>query len=189
MSGTDTAAFAVKEHATLPPSLFDDCWFLYTDAMARLAHLAIQRHLMTPAEFRAVCNDPRITKYTAVRDGAVVGMSVLTDDLTAVPLIEPRWFAHHFPDQYAARNIWYLGFACVTGGGAVAGHVFARLIERMATGARAARGMVFMDFCSANVARLIPGIRLAVKRLDPDHTFRVYDSQEFWGFDFREVQS
>lgn len=180
-----TGSFALHEYDQLPTVLALDCWHLYADAFTDLNRLAAQRHLMTPAEFNTVCSDPRITKYIATRgDGTVLGMSVLTNDLAAWPLIAESYFEHHWPEQYAARQIWYLGFACVAGSGLLAGLVFEKLIEQMAVGARAVRGMVFMDFCTANVARLIRGIRRTVARLDPEHTFSVYDTQQFWGFDF-----
>lgn len=186
---TPPGSFGVRQHEYLPAELTLDCWHLYLGAFTDLNRLAAQRHLMTPTEFNDVCSDPRITKYIAVRgDGAVAGMSVMTNDLSAWPLIAEPYFQHHWPVQYAAREIWYLGFACVEHPGHD-GHVFEKLIEVMAEAPRAAHGLVFMDFCTANVARLIRGIRRTVARLDPEHTFHLYDSQQFWGFDFRTPSS
>lgn len=182
MTGTETA---VHQYDALSSVLAQDCWDLYADAFTDLNRLAAQRHLMTPAEFSAVCADTRITKYLALRgDGTVLGMSVMTNDLDSWPLIAPAYFEHHWPEQYAARQIWYLGFACVSGTGPLVGIVFEQLIEEMAVGARACRGMVFMDFCTKNAARLVRGISRTISRIDPDHSFGVYDTQQIWGVDF-----
>lgn len=187
MTITPTAV-TVTTYTDLPRDLFDDCWLMYEAAFTPLARLAAQRHLMTMAEFLTVVRDPRITKYVATNpDGTVVGMSTLTNQLAAWPLISVPYFSHNWPEPYARGRIWYLGFACVTHP-RHDGPAFEQLITRMAVGPRAAHGMVFMDFCTANVLRLIPGIRRTVARLDPEHTFQVYDRQEFWGFDFTPGQ-
>lgn len=179
-----TPSFAVHQFDALPPDTTAQAYRMYVDAFADIARLAAQRHLMTGDEFTAVCTDPRIIKYVATTgSGAVTGMATLTNDLDAWPLVSTHYFAHHWPDLYMQRRIWYLGFACVAHPG-VDGHIFESLIEHMSIPVRDAHGMVFMDFCTANVARLIRGIRRTVARLDPDHTFQVYDSQQFWGFDF-----
>ncbi len=184
MGITASSAFAVHAFAELSPDTTAAAYHMYVDAFTDLARLAAQNHLMTVSEFAAICADRRITKYVATNgNGAVVGMSTLTNDLDAVPLISTHFFAHHWPDLYMARKIWYLGFACVADPG-TDGHIFVALIEQMYIPARDARGMVFMDFCTHNVARLVRGIGRTVARMDPDHTFQVYDAQQYWGFDF-----
>lgn len=182
------SAYVVHSFPELSLDREAEAWDLYVAAFEPLKTVAVQRHLMTRDEFTTVATDRRVTKYLATgTDGRLLGMSTLTNDLDAVPLVEPAWFAHHFPAPYTARQIWYLGFACVRDPSAIrSGLVFSKLIDHMAIPARLTRGMVFMDFCTANVARLIPGIRRTVARLDPEHTLQVYDGQEFWGFDFRE---
>lgn len=180
--------FAVHSYTGLSEDTTADAWNLYAQAFEESKKIAMQRHLMTPDEFTAVTGDRRVTKYLATgTDGHLVGMSTLTNHLDAVPLIEPAWFAERFPAPFHNREIWYLGFACVADPRTLTGGlVFEKLIEHMAIPARMTRGMVFMDFATANRTRLIPGIRRTVARLDPEHTLQVYDAQEYWGFDFRQ---
>lgn len=180
------SALSVQAIGELSTDELEAAWPAYEAAFEQINRLSMQRHLMTLTEFVTVCGDPRITKYLATDGhGAFRGLSVLTNHLPAWPLVAPEFFAHHFPETYAAQEIWYLGFAYVANPRSD-GRVFQALIEHMSLPARAAHGMVFMDFSAANVARLIPGIRRTVQRLDPEHTFQRYDSQEFWGFDFRQ---
>lgn len=181
------SAYAVHSFSALVGDYADEAWNLFSVAFASMRTAAMQRHMMTRPEFDTVMADTRVTKYLATDGTGMLGMSTLTNDLDAVPLIEPAWFEHRFPAPYTARQIWYLGFACVRDPATLTGgKVFSALIDHMAIPARLTRGMVFMDFATANAARLVPGIRRTVARLDPEHTFERYDSQEFWGFDFRE---
>jgi hypothetical protein len=183
---TTTTPAQVVQMTVLGSQTMRDAWHLYRDAFTDLARLAAQRHLMTRAELAQVCTDERIVKYVAI-DGAGVlrGLSVMTNDLDAWPLISPPYFEHHWPTLYEQRRIWYLGFACVTDPGTVAaGAVFAKLIEQMWQVPSGNRGMVWMDFCNLRAAALVPGIRNVVRRLGRPHTFRPYDAQQFWAFDF-----
>jgi hypothetical protein len=183
---TTTSPAQVVQMAALGAQTMDDAWHLYRDSFADLAARAVQRHLMTHAEFAQVCTDPRITKFVAIDgEGVLRGLSVMTTDLGAWPLISPQYFARHWPTLYEQRRIWYLGFACVTDPRTITGgRVFARLIEQMWAEPSAARGMVWMDFCNQRADHLVPGIRLIVLRLGRPHTFRPYDAQQFWAFDF-----
>lgn len=122
-----------------------EAYKLYVELFTPINELAAQRHLMTWREFRDVMSDGRIMKYLAYADDAMpyklVGMSVMTNDLDAWPLISPPYFRRHFPELYEARQIWYVGFV-----GAARPHVFSRLVAEMYPATSA--GIVCMDFCS-----------------------------------------
>lgn len=183
---TTSSPAQVVQMAALGARTLDDAWLLYHEAFADLATRTVQRHLMTHAEFAQVCTDQRITKFVAIDgDGVLRGLSVMTTDLDAWPLISAAYFERHWPTLHAQRQIWYLGFACVADPGTITGgKVFARLIEQMWVEPAAARGMVWMDFCNERADNLVPGIRAIVRRLGRAHTFRPYDAQQFWAFDF-----
>jgi hypothetical protein len=94
--------------------LLQSLWELYSDAFKDLNSLAVQRHLMYRNEFDEVMRDQRVQKYLCLDDdGTLYGLSTYTNDLAAVPLIAPEYFERHWPDHYAARKIWYIGFVAV----------------------------------------------------------------------------
>src|ERR1700753_3252601 len=95
--------------------LHEAVWKLYEDSFAELRSLAVQRHLMYRSEFDEVMRDTRIGKYLALDDdGTVCRIATYTNDLEAVPLIAPEYFERHYPEQYAAQKIWYIGFVAVS---------------------------------------------------------------------------
>ncbi|MFG2042101.1 hypothetical protein [Dactylosporangium sp. NPDC048998] len=47
-------------------------------------------------------------------DGTIGGLSIYTNDLDAVPLIAPPYFARRWPQHYAERRIWYCGFVATS---------------------------------------------------------------------------
>jgi hypothetical protein len=130
-------------------SLSDDtramAYKLYDGLFSPINELAAQRHLMTEVEFGEVAYDERVTKYLAYDDRVIgedlTGMSVMTNDLDAWPLISPPYFRRHYPRLYEARQIWYVGFV-----GAARPGVFDALVAEMFP--RTAAGMVCMDFCA-----------------------------------------
>jgi hypothetical protein len=77
---------------------------------------AAQAHQLDQAAFEAVMDDDRIGKYIVrdgTRSGRPCGISTLTNDLGAVPLISPAYYAHRWPDYHRQQLIWYVGFLAV----------------------------------------------------------------------------
>src|SRR5688572_31979472 len=116
----------IRRFEALPLSLTPDAHALYVKLFTPINALAAQRHLMTPPEFYGVANDERISKYLAYAGDELVGMSTLLNDLTAWPLLSPEFFRRRFPDEYAAGEIWYVGFVCADLAG-----VFRQLVTDM----------------------------------------------------------
>jgi hypothetical protein len=179
----------VKIHSC--PELHGDrresAWILYQKAFRDLNALAVQRHLMYRNEFDDVMADPRIDKYVAVDDDTdtALGLAVYTNDLTAWPLISPEYFARRWPDQYAARRIWYCGFVAVDRS---AGHntAFADLVEAMYLTAATHNGLIVLDFCRFNDEshRMSRVVRLMLDRLSGGVTDERLDEQSFWLYEF-----
>lgn len=170
----------------------DTTWQLYQRVFADINKRAAQRHLMTHHEYIDVAEDPRIRKYFAVQpDGDPVGLSTITNQLDAWPLISPEYFAHRFPDHYQRQAIWYIGYVGVdtTPTGRPRLHTFSQLIAAMYPQVIESDGLAVMDFCGYNIdVKHLPEVsRLVQHRLNPNVTGTVLDRQEFWAFRFDGV--
>jgi hypothetical protein len=187
------AILAVTEHRTLDEPTAKQAWEVYEQTFTAINEFAAQRHLMFRHEFDEVVADQRVRKYLAWDDyDRMVGLSTITNDLEAWPLISPPYFRRNWPDHYARRAIWYIGIVGVHPD-AVGAHVFSRLIDAMSPLVFSTDGLAVMDFCEENeVKRMMPRVtNLLLQRLHPDganvrhrrvdaqatHVFR-FDGQE-----------
>ena len=85
---------ALKVVHVVDGELRERAWDAYCDAFEELRSAAIQRHVMTRAEFDEVMADERVAVYLAERgDGVIVGIATLANDLTSMPLVSPEFFA------------------------------------------------------------------------------------------------
>ncbi len=182
----ETGGVIIKPHTTLTGALADQAWQLYTDCFTELNALAVQRHLMYREEFDVVMADERVTKMVTLDDaGELAGLSTLTRDLDAVPLVAPAYFERHYPELYATRRIWYIGFFAVAPAYRSSDafrDVFAEYYQTVS----AEDGLIFLDTCGHNetVVRLVRAIDITLKRMSGgvSRSHRV-DSQSYWGFD------
>jgi len=167
--------------------LLESLWDLYYEAFKDLNSLAVQRHLMYRHEFDEVMRDQRVQKYVCLDDdGTLYGLSTYTNDLDAVPLISPQYFERHWPDHYAARRIWYVGFVAVDPQVQGKRHAFAELIEEMYLIAATQNGLVGIDVCSYNdgTLGLTRMFRKTVGRFSDTMRFERIDQQSFWLYEF-----
>lgn len=160
------------------------CRALYQAAFTDLSERAAQQHLMTDDEFTEMAYDPSLSKYLAVGDDlTVLGMSVLTNRLTAWPLIAPAFFRRRWPVEAAENRIFYVGFVCTRRD--APNNVFPDLIERMYQDVIAVNGIAAMDFCTYMTMRHIPAITHRIlSRINPATTGARIDTQEFWAYRF-----
>jgi len=166
--------------------LHETVWTLYQDAFEDLNTMAVQRHLMYRSEFDEVMADSRVHKYLAIDDdGTLCGVATYTNELDAVPLIAPAYFERHWPEHYAAKKIWYIGFVAVSPL-SQGREVFANLVEQMYMVASAQNGLVGLDICTYNDdARHMSRIfRLMVSRLSGNMRFNRIDQQSYWLYEF-----
>ena len=125
--------------------LAESAWQLYYAAFRELNTMAVQRHLMYRHEFDEVMNDTRVQKYLCVNDdGTLAGLATYTRDLDAVPLIAPQYFERHWPEHYAGKRIWYIGFVAVHPK-AQGRHMFKQLVEQLYVTAATQNGLVGID--------------------------------------------
>ena len=166
----------------------EEAWQLYREAFEDLRYAAVQRHLMHRAEFDEVMSDDRVEKYVAFADdGALAALSSLTNDLDAMPLISPDYFAHRWPSYYAQRRIWYLGFIAIATTQRRSG-VFETMIEKMWRVVRANAGVAALDLCARNETRqLDAAITRTLTALTPEVVPLRLDTQAFWAWELPEA--
>jgi hypothetical protein len=161
----------------------EQAWELYGLAFDELRAMAVQRHLMYRAEFDDVMADDRVAKYVAYDGDRLVGLATYTNDLDAVPLISPEYFAHRWPDYYAQRQIWYLGFFAIHPEHRGSG-VFESVIDRLWQSVRADRGVAALDICTRNeTIGLHMAIRRTLEALSPEVVTTAIDQQTFWAYE------
>jgi hypothetical protein len=176
---------AIKIVDGLDAALLDDAWHLYRDTFQHLDAAAVQRHLMYRAEFDHVMADRRVDKYLALDSGgAMCGLATYTNDLDAVPLIAPAYFARRWPAHFAERRIWYIGFVAVHPDHQ-GSSTFAELVEAFRTVAAPAGGLVGWDVCAANLARRLPQVVLRmVSGPSPGVVLDTADAQTYVVYEF-----
>jgi hypothetical protein len=176
----------VKFLDTLDGELADSAWKLYVDAFEELNHLAVQRHLMYRNEFDEVMADTRVDKVLTLDDaGALAGVATFTNELDAVPLIAPQYFEHHWPEHYASKRIWYIGFVAVAPAAQGSG-AFTEVFEEFYRIAEPHDGLVGLDICNYNkeTHHLPRAIEVWLKRLSRGASRAVrIDDQAFYLYD------
>jgi hypothetical protein len=161
-------------------------WLLYGEALGELRTRAVQRHLMTRDEFAGVMRDRRVVKCVAEDDaGAPAGLATLTDDLDAVPLISPDYFAHRWPEWYARRRIWYALFVAVDQS-VQAAQIFPEFIAALGRLPGDEGGIVAMDFCRERdaVDRMPAAIGWLIGREVAGVRGERLDEQSYWAYEF-----
>jgi hypothetical protein len=176
----------VKVVDEIHESLIEEAWTLYYTAFRELNAYAVQRHLMYRSEFDDVMRDQRVQKYLCLDDnGTLCGLSTYTNDLDAVPLISPEYFARRWPELYATRRIWYCGFVAVHPD-AQATSTFGELVEAMYLVAATQSGIIALDMCRFNDAsrRLSRVVPLMLHRLSGHVRTERMDEQSYWLYEF-----
>jgi GNAT superfamily N-acetyltransferase len=174
----------------VPAALVEPLWLLHEKAFANLRINAAQAHQLDRTCFEAILDDERVGKYLVLDDNRgsqPCGIATLTNDLGAVPLISPDYFAHRWPDYHRRHLIWYVGFLAVhpdyQGTGAIGA-----LIGRMCQEAADSGGVIAADICEYNevTMRLPIAIARLARTYAPGVTPHRLDAQVYWGFEFPE---
>jgi hypothetical protein len=169
--------------------LAEDCWHLYRVAFDELRTMAVQRHVLLREEFDAVLADERVTKYFAVDEtGHVAALATGTTDLTAMPLVSPDYFAHRWPQLYATRRIWYVGFVAVRPDRR-RGPLFGQIIRDIGGAAARVGGVAVMDVSRQVAAekKLPQALTRFFTRLAPGTRAIRLDEQTYWAYEFPAV--
>jgi hypothetical protein len=141
---------------------------------------------MYASEFDAVMADTRVTKYLAFGDdGSLQGISTMTADLLAVPLVSPEYFAQRWPERYTARRIYYIGFHAVHPDSHGTG-VFGEMVKVMTHEVALVDGIAILDVCTYNKDRLhLPRAVNSLAATWAAHVkMTVLDAQNYISYDF-----
>jgi hypothetical protein len=178
--------YGVQVFDALPADLLEPAWEFYRTTFAPLSTRAATRHLMTRPEFEALVADRRALKFLTTDDGGLTGLSVMSADLDAVPLISPPFFEANWPERYAENRLVYCVFI-----GAVPGDrgdgVFVALqqeiYDRMVAPVDAA---VLLDICMWNetTLRLPWAVEGILTRISGSARATRVDSQSYWLYEF-----
>jgi hypothetical protein len=176
---------SVKVIDEVHESLIEDVWTLYYEAFRELNAFAVQRHLMHRDEFVEVMLDRRVQKYLYLDDnGTVRGLSTYTNYLEAVPLISPQYFERRWPEHFAQRRIWYVGFVAVHDDAPVT--AFAELIETMHRTSAVDGGITALDICrrTDELRHLPRAVRVLLHRISGGVRMEQLDEQSYWLYEF-----
>ena len=160
-------------------------WRLYQRAFEELRATAALRHFMTRQEFEDVLADERVSKYV-VEDpsGEACALGTMTNQLEAMPLISPEYFAARWPEYAAQRRIWYIGFVAVDprhhGTGA-----FAEVVSAMTALVSSCGGVAALDVCRRNeqLYQLPAAIQRLVRTDSPGVEVSRIDEQATWAYE------
>ena len=160
-------------------------WQLYEERFTDLDSHAVQRHLMTREEFLHVCADRDVEKWRVFDErDRLVGLATYTNVLESMPLISPAYFAARYPEQFAAGQVWYCGFVCVSD--VADSRTFLELITRMYRQAADRGGVISLDYCGVN-EKLAQHVKVALTRLagGARSGFRAApaDTQTYWVYE------
>jgi GNAT superfamily N-acetyltransferase len=169
----------------LDARLLDAAWRLYIEAFDELRSVAVQRHLLYRNEFDDMMRDGRVTKYLSFdAAGNLSGLATYTNEVTAFPLISPEYFARRWPEHFAQKRIWYVGFMAVHPKQRRRG-TFDKLVEALYRTATAEHGMVVLDMCRRNEIYGLPhAIESVLGRLTPQVRTKRMDEQSYWLYEF-----
>jgi hypothetical protein len=164
--------------------LRERAWDAYSSAFDELRTAAIQRHMMTRAEFDEVMADERVQVYLAEQpDGVIVGIATLANDLAAMPLVSPDFFAARWPEHYAAGRCWYIGLVGVRPSAQGAG-AFQLIVGTVAATVGPPGGVLVLDVPQRNIESF--HVPHAVKRIADTvvsgATCEMVDAQTYWAY-------
>ncbi|GAA4701636.1 hypothetical protein [Phytohabitans rumicis] len=176
----------IETHKVLPAVLLQDAWRLYSEAFDELRVVAVQRHVMLRQEFDEQMADGRVDKYLVVDPGPdrLAALATITNDLDTMHLISPDYFRHRWPEHYAERRIWYVGFNAIHPDYRGSG-IFELIIEAMHKFiAQHPPSVVGLDFCRRNeeTYHLPQAIHAVLAQLDAVQSHRA-DTQAYWCYE------
>ena len=186
LPATALHATALRATTRLTGRALDQAWEVYRQAFEPLEVLAVERHLMSRAEFDAVGADERVDKHVGLDgDGRVRAFGTLTADFAAMPLLSEAFFAHRWPEHHAQRRLWYVGCVCVDPAHRRGG-LLAALMASMCRVVGEEGGLAVLDVCRHNEEEigLVGAIDRVLGAVVPGARATRLDAQAFWAWEF-----
>ncbi|NAZ87464.1 hypothetical protein [Kineococcus indalonis] len=177
---------ALRATARLTGDALDQAWEVYRQAFEPLEVLAVERHLMSRAEFDAVGADERVDKHVVLdEDGRVRAFGTLTAHFAAMPLLSEPFFAHRWPEHHAQRRLWYVGCVCVDPARRGDG-LLPALMTSMCRVVGEEGGLAVLDVCRHNEEEvgLVGAIDRVLDAVAPGARATRLDAQAFWAWEF-----
>ena len=110
----------------------------------------------------------------------MAALATFTNQLDAMPLISPDFFAHRWPQLYEDHRIWYIGFFLVDPEHRSSG-IFERVIAHMWRQVVESRGIALLDIARRNEQIGLPdGIHRVLQSLTPGMQATRLDEQTYW---------
>ncbi|MFT3854909.1 MAG: hypothetical protein QM733_19550 [Ilumatobacteraceae bacterium] len=161
-------------------------WQLYHEAFEPLRELALQQHLWSREEILAELANPRIVKFVGMSGDEPVGLCMVTNDLSAVPLISPEFLRARYPEQ-AARDAIFYGIVIFVRAGYRGRTLFARLGTHAGQEAASSCGVIVFDVCAFNRehASLDDNLR-RLARSFPNSSMDLVDQQSWFAIEVPE---
>jgi len=167
----------------------DDLWDVFIRSLDHLRERSPIKQVVSRAQFDEMFADPRIIRV-ALRDiqadDRLVGLTLVSNDLSALPEPSADYFRARWPEHYAAGRVWYVSYVVVipeyvgtSAGASMIGFCLDLVSEEQG-------GVFGLDVCETNeervqFARSVPRIadRLFRKRLEGHRL----DSQLFFAYE------
>jgi hypothetical protein len=182
---TANGPFRFTREQSIDGSAAESLYRLYRRAFEPLASRAAARQVLSQNEFLTQLADHRIDKYVAWEgDSEPIGIVTVTKDLEAVPWISPEFYATRFPEQWARKAVYYLGFTLVRP--ATRRTSFLDTIVRLSVEPLVAeKAVIAYDVCSYNNDVLgfynrVAGMLKEISNSQPE----ALDSQIYYGVNF-----
>lgn len=176
----------IEFEKVVPADTLDSAWALYNKAFEELRRAAVQRHVMYRDEFDQVMADPRVGKYRAfdpADETTVTGLATFTNELLGMPLVSPDYFANRWPQLYAEKRIWYIGFFAIDPDHRGDG-IFENVIAHMWQQVLGSNGIAMLDICRRNDQLGLPyAIHQVLRALTPGAEASRVDEQTYWLYD------
>jgi hypothetical protein len=162
----------------------DQAWEAYSVAFDELRAATVERNVMYRHEFDAVMMDKRVEKHYAIDPAkdTVVALATFTNTLESLSWLSPEYFAARWPDEFARRQIWYLGFFAIHPDYRHSG-IFEAVISQMWKPIQESGGVAALDICGVNISLGLAGaITRTLKDLTPTMKTEEIDVQTYWAF-------
>lgn len=155
-------------------------WEAYRANFEPLASLAVLQHFYSREEVLAEFANPSILKIVGWRDGAPVGLGMVTNTLEAVPQISPKYLREKYP-ELAERNAIYFGILVMVVPGERGKTLFSRLYTEMWQIPALDAGILIFDVCDFN--RLMFNADVLTQKIAdhfPNSSMEVLDRQTYY---------
>lgn len=94
----------------IDPAMAARLWHVYKEAFGKASVRAVQDQMCyTEATLAEALADEDYAKFVIERDGVAIGFGLVTNDMqkASVTYVNPGFLAKKFPEEYAAKSLYY----------------------------------------------------------------------------------